>query len=356
MYIAVLGAGNGGQAIAGYLGMNGHKVNLYDRNLGRVQILNKDKVIRLNGEIYGNGRLNIVTNNLQTAIKNVDLVMVVTIANAHKEIARSIAPYIENDQIVVLNPGRTGGALEFKNILTQCNCSKRVFVAEAQTLIYACRITEVGYVNIIGEKENVLLASYPASDINYILNKISHIFPHFKPAKNVLQTSLENIGAIFHPAITLFNSAKIERGEKFYFYRDITPSVAQFIELFDREHIALGKMYGIKLLPVFEWISYAYPGTEGGTLCDRLKNNRAYYDITSPPSIYTRQLIEDIPTGILPMLEFARVAKLPMPIFESILNIASALLNVDFKTEGRTFKNMGLNNCNSIKDVIKSIQ
>ena len=83
----------------------------------------------------------------------------------------------------------------------------------------------------------------------------------------------------------------------------MTPKIADFIEKFDRERLAVGKAYGIVLLSVSDWISYAYPGTPGDTLCEKMRNNPAYHDIKSPSTIFTRQLTEDIPTGVLPIME-----------------------------------------------------
>ena len=43
--IAVIGAGNGGQAFAGHLASMGYKVRLYDREIPKVDYLNKSKII-----------------------------------------------------------------------------------------------------------------------------------------------------------------------------------------------------------------------------------------------------------------------------------------------------------------------
>jgi len=48
--------------------------------------------------------------------------MVVVPAFAHAFIAEECAPYLRDGQIVVLNPGRTGGALEFRHVLQEMRC------------------------------------------------------------------------------------------------------------------------------------------------------------------------------------------------------------------------------------------
>lgn len=342
MKIAVIGAGNGGQAMAGYLASIGHDVSIYDRDAKKIELLKTKGGIMLTGCFEQFGKIDNFTTNIEKAIKNASIVMVTTVANAHQDIAKKIAPFVEDGMTIILNPGRTCGALIFNQTLRTEGCTKRYFLGEAQTLVYACRLIENGKVNIIGVKDEVFLAGLPASDTNHILATIKPIYPCFIKADNVLRTSLENIGAMFHPCVCLFNAATIERHDEFWFYRDMTDQVANFIEKFDAERLAIGKAYGVNLLSVTEWIKFAYKDTNGETLCERLRNNPAYYDIKAPGSIFTRQLTEDIPTGVLPIMELGKAAGVPVSLHESMIKTIEALLDMDLHTNGRTLKNLGL--------------
>ena len=342
MKIAIIGAGNGGQTMAGHLSLLGHWVSLYDIDEERINTLKKARRIKLEGQIQGNGIIDIITTDLQEATDGVEVIMIATVANAHQAVAYSLAPHLVDGQIIVLNPGRTCGALVFKQALKKAGCTKRIYIGEAQTLVYACRVIENGHVNVIGIKDEVLLSGLPASDTDYILSKLGSLYSCFQKADNVLRTSLENIGAMFHPCVLLFNAATIERNDVFWFYRDMTEQVAAFIEKFDSERLAVGKAYGVELLSVREWIHFAYKDTKGYTLCERMRNNPAYHDIKSPSTIFTRQLTEDIPTGVLPIMELGRVAGIECPLLESMIHICEALLGMDLHTRGRSLKNLGL--------------
>lgn len=342
MKVCVLGAGNGGQAIAGYLSTQGYEVALYDIVEGKINELRKLGGVKLEGLIRGFGRIGCITTNIAEAVQGSDIIMVSTIANAHKAVAIALAPFLVEGQVIILNPGRTCGALVFKQALLEAGCRKRFYLAEAQTLVYACRLVENGVVNIIGIKDEVLLSALPSSDTDYVLDKINPLYPSFMKTDNVLRTSLENIGAIFHPCVLLFNAATIERNEVFWFYRDMTEQIASFIEKFDEERLAVGEAYGINLLGVNEWIKFAYKDTKGETLCERMRNNPAYHDIKSPSTIFTRQLTEDIPTGVLPIMELGRAAGVETPLLQSMITICEALLDQDLHTNGRNLINLGL--------------
>lgn len=340
--ITVIGAGNGGQAIAGYLAMQHHDVVLYDIDEEKVNGLRNLGGIWLAGKIVGFGKPNLITTDISEAVADAEIIMVATVANAHSSVARTIAPYLKDGQIIVLNPGRTCGALVFRKALKDAGCMARVYVAEAQTLVYACRLMENGRVNVIGVKDDVLLSAFPANDTDYVLGKVSSLFPAFTKAENVLRTSLENIGAMFHPCVLLFNAATIERNEEFWFYRDMTERIAAFIERFDEERLDVGRAYGMELLGVSDWISFAYKDTPGDTLCEKMRNNPAYHDIKSPSTIFSRQLTEDIPTGVLPIVELGMAAGVKTPLLESMVNICEALLGQDFHFAGRNLNNLGL--------------
>jgi len=339
MNISIIGIGNGGQAMAGHFALLGHTVTLYGRNLSKVSIIAETRKIHLTEEINGIGHLALVTNSLNTALKDADLIMVVTTADAHRDLAKEMAPFLKDNQIVVLNPGRTLGAVDFSNAMYQ-NTSKRIYVAEAQSLIYACRADSPGNVRIIGVKDKVLLAAYPAADTLHVLRVLNSIFPCFVLASNILETGLENIGAIFHPSVILFNAAAIERGNIFYFYNDMTPAIAGFLETIDLERLAIGKAFGLNLRSVTEWVSYAYPGIIGNTLCEKMQNNPAYYKILAPTKLDNRLLTEDVPTGILPLVELGKISGVPTPLMESVLRISQGLLMKNFHAEGRSIKNL----------------
>lgn len=342
MKIAIIGAGNGGQAMAGHLSILGHKVSLYDIDAPKIEALKNLGGIKLEGCLQGYGKIATITTDIQLAIEGADIIMVTTVANAHRSVAKALAPHLVDEQIVVLSPGRTCGALVFKQTLKREGCIKHIYLGEAQTLVYACRVIANGHVHIIGIKDEVLLSGLPAKDTDYILETLEPIFPCFQKAENVLRTSLENIGAMFHPCVLLFNAATIERNEMFWFYRDMTEQVAEFIEKFDAERLAVGKAYGVNLIGVREWIQFAYKGTKGATLRERMRNNPAYFDIKSPSTIFTRQLTEDIPTGVLPIMELGRAAGVDTPLLQSMVYICEALLSMDLHTNGRTLNNLGL--------------
>jgi len=64
------------------------------------------------------------------------------------------------------------------------------------------------------------------------------------------QTTLQNGNPVIHPAVTLTNTALIERtAGDFRFYEDgITPAVGRLIQAVDRERLTIAAALGVRIL------------------------------------------------------------------------------------------------------------
>ncbi|MBM3190760.1 MAG: NADP transhydrogenase subunit alpha, partial [Chloroflexi bacterium] len=247
----VIGAGHGGKAMAAHLALMGFPVTLYNRTAERVSAIKQRGGIDLeSGESgpRGFGRLERVTSDMGEALAEANIAMVVVPSSAHAEIAKAAAPHLRDGQIVVLHPGRTGGCLEFTKVLRGEGCEADVIVAEAETLIYASRSDGPAQARIFSIKEAVPLAALPSGRTARVLEALADAYPQFIDGATVLHTGLNNMGAIFHPALTLLNAGRIEStGGEFQFYIEgVTPSVAAVLEALDRERVTVAAAVGVR--------------------------------------------------------------------------------------------------------------
>lgn len=254
----VLGAGHGGLAMAGHLALMGFDVRLYNRSPERLVPINALGGIAVEGEVEGFGRISVATTDPAEAVRGAAVLMVVVPATAHRSIAEAVAPHLTDGQVVVLNPGRTFGALEFRQVLTARGVKADVIVSEAQTLIYASRATNPGQVRIFRIKNSIPLASIRAYRIPEVLRLVRPAYPQFVPGDNVFKTSFDNIGAVFHPALTVLNAGWIEDVSDFQFYiQGCTPSVARVLERLDAERLAVAEAVGFRAMTARQWLYFA---------------------------------------------------------------------------------------------------
>lgn len=343
MRISVIGAGNGGQALAGYLALKGFDVSLYNRSKKRIETIMESKKLVLEGEIKATVQISHVTTNIADAVKGRKLILVAVPANAHEDIARTLAPHLEDGQVIVLNPGRTAGALEFRAVLRKLNVQKKVVIAEAETFIFASRIVQPGVVHIFGIKKHVPVAALPSSENTVLEETLLKVLPEFVIVPNTLYTSFNNIGAIFHPATTLLNIGWIEScaGEFAFYMQGMSPSVTKVLEFLDNERCAVAKAFGIKPMSLKEWLTYHY-GVEADTLYDAIHSSRVYEHIKAPSTIENRYILEDVPTGLVPFSAFGKLSGVETPATDTIIKLASLVMGMDFYSLGRNLEKLCL--------------
>jgi len=159
--ITILGAGHGGRAFAAYLANRGYNIKLGFRTMKYIQKIYISKQIISEGIISGIFHLNRVSNHYSKLIRNSKIILIVLPASVHLEVIRKIIPYLQDDQIILLNPGRTWGAIEIFNEIKRKRPELKIHVGETQTLLFTSRKIEDFGVNIIAIKENVDVCFFP---------------------------------------------------------------------------------------------------------------------------------------------------------------------------------------------------
>jgi opine dehydrogenase len=346
--ITVIGAGHGGKAMAAHLALLEFPVVLFNRTPEHVAAIKELGGIYLEsyeGGPRGFGTLKLVTSNIAEALENASLVMVVVPSSAHADVAKACAPYLKDGQIVVLHPGRTCGAIEFNKVIRDNGCTTDVIIAESETFIYASRSDGPAQSRIFRIKEAVPLAALPSKRNHLVLDQVHEVYPQFIDGGNVLYTGLNNMGAIFHPALTILNSGWIESTHgDFQFYIDgVTPSVARVLEALDRERVTVAASIGIRARTGMEWLKLSYDA-EGEDLNEAIHNQQGYYGINAPPTLNHRYIFEDVPMSLVPIASLGQRYGVAVSGIDGIIKLASIIHHTDYWRRGRTIEKLGINN------------
>lgn len=347
----VIGAGSGGLATAGYISRKGYEVSVYNRSENRIKYI-KDHGYRIRfSDKSDKIRLNYLGNNLSKAVYDSDVIIVAITANGHRDIAEKIAPYIKDGQIILLVPGRTCGVLVFSQTLNKVGCKSNVIIAEANTLFFVARRKEPDLIEVKAIKNEVSVSALYSRDTDYVIDILSEALPNLIKADTFLETSFSNIGAIFHPVIFLLNKERILKKEIFNFYTDgITMQVAKYIEKVDFEFKLIAEAIGVNTLSVIDWLNSRY-GLPRTSVYKMIRSNPAYKDILAPTTMNHRYIFEDIPTGLVPMSSFGKNLGIPTPTIDYFIDEGTKLLNIPFRSEGRTLLNLRLSPNNLISDL-----
>jgi opine dehydrogenase len=340
---AIIGAGNGGQSIAGVLAHKGYEVNLFDIDSAKIETIKKLGGINFTGKIEGFGQLKTISDHIEQTVRDVEVIIVVTTAAAYKDVARSCAPHLKEDQLIVLMPGYLGGSLEFSRILKEkgVDCESLI-ISETESLIYSCRAKEVGSPRIHGIKDKLSMAAFPSKNTNRAIQRLREVYPQLAPAKNVFETGFNNVNPMLHIPITIFNLGRVERGEDWTFYPvGATPVICKYIEKIDQERISLAKILGVKAISTKEILKKFY-GVDGEDLYESIHKNQAYQVSKGPTTIHYRYFYEDVPMGLVPISSLGEMLEVYTPCTKTLIHVASILSGVDYWNSGMTIERMGV--------------
>jgi len=347
MKVAVLGSGGGGCAAAFDFAVHGHEVRLFDFPEFKTNITAtvENGGIAAEGDLKGFAKIHYAGHDIKKTLDGVELVVAVGPAYSTRPFAEASKPYLKKGMTVIVCPSSCGGSIEFKNGIGKPVRDEDIVVAETNTLPYAVRVTEPGKVHVyLKLRGGLFLAAAPAMNTGKVLDMVKGVYPDMKPAKNILQTTLQNGNPIIHPAISLCNVGLIERTHgDFYFYEEgVTPAVGRLVEAVDRERVAIAKRLGVEVLPDPELGMLQGYQTENNYSTSYSKAP-GYRGIKAQSSLDYRYFNEDVGYGLMFMSRLAAQIGVATPHMDSIITIISTIMQRDYrKEERRTMDTLGL--------------
>lgn len=339
---AIVGAGNGGQAFAAYLSLQGYNIRIYDVFQETVDELNRLGGVELVGKAKktGFGKIEMASTDMKEVVSGAEVILVVLPSLYHKSMAEKMAPYLTDGQLVILNPNATLGPIEFKKVLNDKGCKADVTIAGASTLLFACRADKVGHVIVNGQKSTLTIAAYPSCKNSYVAEKTKDIFPEYAFADDIITVAFDNLNALFHPAPSMLYLPFIEKGMDYQYYIDFVPSMTKVIKKLDKERMAIAEAYGKKIDNVTEAFRKMY-NLEGDDLHQMITASGVYDGIKGQKTLKTRYILEDIPCSLVPLQTLGKIAGVDTLAIDTIINLSHVLLD-DEVEEGRTKAGLGL--------------
>ena len=346
MKVAILGAGAGGASAAVELTRDGHEVRLWNRSPAALAGFGAAKGIRYQG-VLGEGftPLAVITTQLTLATDGADVLLVCLPTLAHAAVARALVEAKVVDTPTVLNPGHTGGALEFSQVFRQHGLRPPP-VAEFSTLTYVARVRSPELVVTTGRAKFVRVAAMPGG-ARALAMGVS-LYDCARPETNVLVTSLSNVNMVLHPPGAVLAAAWIEAtGGDFTFYvQGLTDGVARVMERLDGERRAVSRAFGIELPTLFDemqaigTIESSVASSVG--LAAAIRGGVSNRAIKAPDAFRHRYYQEDLWYGLAPFLALAAIAGVETPAARSLMELGE-LAAAPYAPPGRrTAREMGI--------------
>jgi len=344
MKITVIGCGNAGLIHAAKLIEKGFEVGL----LKTTSLVNEDffsLISRENGynvkdETNEGNRFWVkpafITRDPGLAVSSGDILFIATTTLQHENVAKLIAPYVRDGQIIVLVPGYMGSQI-FRQYI-----DKEVVYSEWETTAYNGRIMDSLYVRITFYNPRNAISVLPVNRREQVLGILSSMFDNTRyTRKHILESAIHNPNLIVHTVGMLLSASRIEySGGEFWMYREaFTKSVVNVIKAFDVQKNEILNLFGCDSLNYFEAAKWR---NELDLTKDAMEVFKSFAASSNkgPTTLEHRYLIEDVPAGLCLFSSIGKVAGIETTIADSIIYLTSALLSRDFWKEGRTIQKL----------------
>lgn len=347
MKVAVLGAGNGGCAVACDMSLRGHEVTLIKtsnamHNENFQYLIENDGAIELfeNGEVKAS-KLSKVTTDV-SQLSECEIVIVYVQTKFHESLVERMIPYLKPNQIVVFNPGYLSTAYMLKHKVRD-----DVIMVEAESSFIDCRIYEPGKIKVGFRNVRNPLGIYPSSRKEEAIEKLECLGFPFTYLSSVVEAALHNPNLIVHTVGAVMSIPRIEKtkGEYCMYHEVFTPSVWRILEQLDSEKMDVLEQLGFERLPYVEACKFR------NSLDDDRDAKEVFFWYAAMPTrakgpivVDSRYISEDVPQGLVMLEALGKQMSIPTPITTSLIELASSALGRDLRAEGRSPEKLGQEN------------
>ena len=343
--VAVLGGGAGGAAAVAELVAAGHEIRFWSRSAETLAPFQAQGGVAYDG-ILGDGLAQpaLITSDLATADRggrnHPDLLADLRTPK-HGACARARRLKVP----VVLNPGHTGGALEFLHTFRSEGAAPPP-IAELSTLTYVARKHTPARVTITGKAKSVRLAALPEGKDAAVAAQA--LFHGARIMPDVLACDLANVNMVLHAPGAVLGAAWVEatHGDFTFYVQGMTAGVARVMRALDNERRAVAYAFGHELPSLIEEMQAI--GTVEASVRDvddfvaAISSGEANRRIKAPDSLQHRYYREDFGHGLLPFIALAKIADVDVPVAASLMQIAQTALGFELAADGRTAERMGI--------------
>jgi len=292
----------------------------------------------------GFAKLDKICDTTAEALKDAEVVLIeVDMAQLEDKFRRMIPEFARGAVVHVQSHGYWPAA-RLTPLLRNAG-REDVLVTEAAAPTHAARF-EGTVVTPKGLRSGIQVATVPASRSAEALARLEPLFPYFTAAQSVLQTGLENLNLIVHPAMVLPNIGAMERakldGRKFGFYQEgVVPAAGVLGDALDMERKRVCEAYGVEHTPMAKAIEQYY-GYRSNTFYEAMQNP-VYKSLPAfQPDVWRTWSSDDLRYAVVPCVQLAEQAGVATPLHRSFAEILAVLLGVDAWNCGPSLRDMDL--------------
>lgn len=348
MRIAILGTGNAGCALSAKFTKDGHIVNLIKTSNSIHQdnynIIEKNQGIWLQDldgseEFIG---LNLITRDIEVGLQGVEMIMVLVQSLYHKSVMNKIHNLIpETCKVIFTIPGNLGSLYLYNKL------GNKYIYAEGESTPYDARIIKPGTVKILFKNRRNAVSFLPKSKSDEGLKYISKLVNTYKYKRNnLIESALHNPNLVVHTVGVIMSANRIEmmKGEFWMYKESFSPAIWNLINDLDNEKNSVIEAFRGEGISYLEACKFRNADDLSQDAFEVFQSYAENGGPKGPDSLSSRYLYEDVANGLCLLSVLGQKLEIPTPICDSLITIASSLVNFDFTSNARSLSDLKLDN------------
>ena len=340
MKVAILGAGNIGLANAALLADAGHHVTVWSPSGRSTAALGEHFTLAFSGAANGQATVH-VARDIAAAVAGASTVIIAVPAYGHAAVMDACAPHLTASQMVFVMPMLSLSALYLAKLLHARGIETPI--VSFGTTVMTARKSGPAEVRLLSVRSKIDLAALPVRHTEHALRVATQLYgERFNAQSDTLAIAMVNVNPVSHVPLALANLTRIEQGEVWTQYDNMTGAVAKMIVAVDHERLAVAAAFGLKVRSIEEHFHYSFgvPMADLGT--QTLAVHTGVGSPAGPVSLESRYFTEDVPYGLAFYAAMGRIVGVKTPCNDACVALASAACGRPYAEENEVVNALGL--------------
>ena len=283
MRVAILGAGSIAFATAALLAREGHQPVLWSPSGRRTAALAAGTPLTARGVVEGLFHP-IIAQTCADALAEANVAYIAVPGYAHRAVIEAMAPHLRPDQPVIFSSHMSFSLLYLLQQRAPHGPAPQV-IAWGTTVVTGRQTApaEVTVSNIRAKVDMTVLPPAAGPDAAALCTAL--FGDRFVLRDGLAAIALSNLNPQNHLAIALCNLTRMEKGEHWLQYANITGAVGRLLEALDRERLAVAAAYGASVKTLHEHFRLSF-AAEGNTMAEQAASLSARgADVAAPATL-----------------------------------------------------------------------
>ena len=285
-----------------------------------------------------------------SAAKGVCGILIAAPTTEYGAIVRCLQTQFTSGQSILLLNAPLGSGLQFAHQLKRAKVDCQLNVLELGAL-FDCASVDGTSLRIFGARDKVSVCGNSRNETRRALSTTTSLSKSLVPASNLLERGLSELERVIRPLLLLFGFLGGRERDLFDLSLVVNPSLTALIRALEREVKELGRAYHVPTRSFLETLTdlSAVSWDDADCLEQAL--------VTVGPSLLAQSHCEakgsgaalalavlqrDVCETLVLVDELARVARVHMPVLDSVIELANVVTKTDLRKSGRNLGDLGL--------------